>query len=144
MAVTAHSEIEIAAAPHEVMEAIADVEALPTWSSAHKSVTVEDRYDDGRPRTVRSTMSVVGITDEQVAVYTWDGDESVSWQVVESTQQKTQEGRYVLESVGAGTRAVFDLSVEPKIAIPGFLVKKAQKSGVEAATKGLKKFVEKG
>ncbi|QDQ97655.1 SRPBCC family protein [Tomitella fengzijianii] len=143
MAVTGHSEIEIAATPAEVMDAIADVEALPSWSASHKSVTVEERHEDGRPKRVRSTMNVMGINDEQVAEYTWNGVESVSWSLLESAQQKSQEGKYVLEPTDKGTKAVFDLAVETKIAIPGFIVKKAQKSGVETATKGLKKFVEK-
>ncbi len=143
MAVTGHSEIEIAATPAEVMAAIADVEALPSWSSTHKSVVVEERFDDGRPKRVRSTMTVMGINDEQVAEYTWNGDESVRWSLLESDQQKSQEGSYVLTPSGDGTKVVFDLAVETKIALPGFIVKKAQKSGVETATKGLKKFVEK-
>ncbi|MDN5758679.1 MAG: SRPBCC family protein [Tomitella sp.] len=144
MAVSAHTEIEIAAPPAEVMKALADVEALPQWSAQHKSAVIEDRYDDGLPKRVRTTISVMGISDEMLVEYTWDGDAEVSWTLIESSQQKSQLGRYTLTPTDKGTKAEFYLEVDLKIAVPGFIVKKGQKAGVETATKGLKQYVEKG
>ncbi|MDG3010923.1 SRPBCC family protein [Rhodococcus sp. D2-41] len=142
MAVSGHAEIDIAATPEQVMDGIAAIDALPTWSSAHKSASVETTYDDGRPKRVRMAVSVMGITDEQVVEYSWEGSEKVTWTLIESTQQKAQDGSYVLTATDKGTHAAFDLTVDLKIPVPGFIVKKAQKQAIETATKGIKKFVE--
>ncbi|MFF0814125.1 SRPBCC family protein [Rhodococcus sp. NPDC003318] len=143
MAVSGSKEFEIAADPATVMAALVAVERLPEWSSAHKSVTVESTHPDGRPHRVRMTASVVGITDEQVVEYTFDGDEKVVWTLVSSTQQKQQDGSYVLTANGnGGTHVAFSLTIDPRIPVPGFLVKKAQNMALDTASKGLTKFVE--
>ena len=73
----------------------------------------------------------------------WEGDEKVTWTLVESSQQKQQDGSYALTpNADGGTHIVFDLIVDPKIPVPGFLVKRAQKTALETASKGLTKFVE--
>lgn len=142
MATHGQAEVEIKATPAEVMEALAVIEDMPEWSSPHKSATIESRHEDGRPNRVRMVITVVGISDEQVVDYTWNGEESVSWSLVESTAQKQQEGSYTLTPTANGTKAVFDLTVDTKIPMPGFIVKKAQKNGIDIATKGLKKWIE--
>lgn len=143
MAVSSSLTSEIKATPEQVMAAIAAVDRLPEWSSAHKSVTIESTHPDGRPHRVRMTVSIIGITDEQVVDYAWNGDESMSWTLVESGQQKQQDGAYTLTPSADGTRVEFSLTVDPKIPLPGFLVKKAQKMAVETASKGLAGFVAK-
>lgn len=142
MATQGQADIEINATPAEVMDALAAIEDMPKWSGPHKSASVESRYEDGRPQRVRMEITVAGITDAQVVDYVWNGEESVSWSLVESTQQKAQEGSYVLTPTANGTNALFSLSVDTKIPMPGFIIKKAQKSGIEVATKGLKKWIE--
>lgn len=142
MAVSGDKDFEIKADPATVMAAIAAVERLPEWSGPHKSVEVLTTHDDGRPNRVRMSVSILGINDDQVVDYTFTGDDTVSWTLVESTQQNSQEGTYVLSPSGTGTNVHFELTVDPKVPLPGFLVKKAQKSALETASKGLTKFVE--
>ena len=143
MAVSSSLTSEIKATPEQVMAAIAAVDRLPEWSSAHKSVTIESTHADGRPHRVRMTVSIIGITDEQVVDYAWNGNESMSWTLVESSQQKQQDGAYALSPTADGTSVEFSLTIDPKIPLPGFLVKKAQKMAVETASKGLAAFVAK-
>lgn len=143
MATTSTAAVEIKAAPADVMNAIAAIEDMPKWSSSHKSAVVDSRYDDGRPKLVTMEVSQVGVTDTLQVEYTWQGDTEVSWKLVSSGQLNQQEGAYVLTPSGAGTKAEFTLTVDLKIPMPGFLVKKAIKSGVDTATKGLKKWIEK-
>ena len=42
------------------MDALADVEALPSYSPAYKRAEVVDRYEDGRPHHVRIAVKVLG------------------------------------------------------------------------------------
>lgn len=142
MAVSSTRSFEIKATPEQVMAAIAAVDRLPEWSSTHKSVIVETTYPDGRPQRVRMTVSVIGITDEQVVDYTWNSDESMSWSLIESAQQNQQDGTYTLTATDAGTKVDFGLTIDPKIPLPGFLVRRAEKTALETAGKGLTKFVE--
>ena len=100
MAVSGAKEFQVEAAPADVMAAIAAVDRLPEWSSAHKKV------------------------------------------IVESTQQNSQDGSYTLTPNGDGTLVKFALTVDPKIPLPGFLLKKAQKMALETASQGLTKFVD--
>ncbi|MFF1554018.1 SRPBCC family protein [Rhodococcus erythropolis] len=142
MAVSGVKEFEIKADPATVMQAVAAVDRLPEWSSAHKKITIESTHDDGRPHRVRMAVSILGINDEQVVNYTFEGDEKVTWTLVESGQQNQQDGSYVLTPTDSGTKVTFELTIDPKIPLPGFLVKKAQKTALETASKGLTKFVE--
>ncbi len=143
MAVSGTREFDVKAEPAAVMAALVAVERLPEWSSSHKSVTVESSHPDGRPNRVRMTISAIGITDDQVVEYSFDGDEKMSWTLVSSSQQKLQNGAYTLVPNGnGGTRVSFDLTVDLKIPLPGFLVKKAQGMALDTASKGLTKFVE--
>ena len=140
---TAKKDITINAAPEAVMAAIADMAAYPDWSGVHKKTTVES-VDDGRLNRVRMTVSVVGISDEQVLDYTWDGDRSVTWTLVEGGQQRRQTGRYKLTPDGSATAVHYEVSVDPKIPMPGFIVKQGMRKVVDAATRGLKRRVERG
>ncbi len=53
------------------MEALADMDAVPSWSSVHKRVEVIDKHPDGRPHHVRVTIAVVGIHDTELLEYHW-------------------------------------------------------------------------
>jgi ribosome-associated toxin RatA of RatAB toxin-antitoxin module len=142
MGMNTRGEIEIQADPTAILAIIADFPTYPEWSSAHKKASVEETDVEGRPVLVRMVMSMVGITDEQLVEYTWTDQERVSWTLVESTQQRSQEGSYDLVPTAVGTNVIFEVDVEIKIPVPGFLLNRAKKSALETATKGLKKRVE--
>ncbi len=140
MAVTANKDVDIDADPAAVLDVLADVEGLPSWSPVHKKIEVIDRFDDGRPHHVKMAVSILGINDEQVVEYTWT-DTTVSWDLVEGSQQKSQHGEYTLTPTAKGTRVAFELTIDPKIPIPGFLIRKGTKTILEAATEGLRRQV---
>ena len=66
VAVRASREIVIDAPPEAVLDALADVESVPTWSPIHKHAHVVDRYDDGRPRHVEVTIRMLGFLDHEI------------------------------------------------------------------------------
>lgn len=142
MAVSETREFVIEASPQEILDVIADLDALPEWSSAHQSVEVVETGDDGRPKVAKMTVKTGGITDEQMVAYTWGADR-VSWTLLSSTQQRAQDGSYTLTADGDRTRLTFDLTVDPIAPVPGFLLKRIIKSSLETATEGLRKYVLK-
>jgi ribosome-associated toxin RatA of RatAB toxin-antitoxin module len=134
--------VVIEATPEEILDVIADVESTPTWSPQFQKSEIIDTYDDGRPRQARMTVKAAGLTDEQVIEYTWT-DTSVSWTLVSAGQLKAQDAKYTLTPEGDKTRVRFDMSVDPSVPLPGFLLKRTLKGGMETATDGLRKQVLK-
>lgn len=140
MAVSGSEEIDIEADKSAVLEVISDLEGLPSWSSIHKKVKVVERFDDGLPKRAEMTISLMGINDDQVLEYTWT-DDGVVWDMVESSQQKSQHAEYRLTEKDGTTHVAFEMTVDLKVPMPGFLVKKGTKSVLEAATSGLREQV---
>jgi hypothetical protein len=84
-------------------------------------------------------VKIVGVSDEQVLDYSVHHD-GVSWTLVSAKQQRAQNGRYTL-TPGDSTRLKFELSVDPTVPVPGFLIKKGAKGLMDTATEGLRKRV---
>ncbi|AKK29351.1 SRPBCC family protein [Mycobacterium sp. EPa45] len=143
MAVRASREIVIDAPPEVVLDAIADIEAVPTWSSVHKHAHIVDRYDDGRPRLVKVTVKLLGLVDHELLEYHW-GRDWVVWDADRTSQQHAQHGEYTLSREGTATRVRFDITLEPSTPLPLFLIKRAKKTVLAAATEGLRSFVLAG
>ncbi|MGE2815266.1 SRPBCC family protein [Mycobacterium heidelbergense] len=142
MAVSDSREVVIEATPDEILDVLFDIESLPEWSSTHQKVEVLERDDQGRPSKSRQVVKIVGVSDEQVLAYSVH-DDGVSWSLVSAKQQRAQDGRYTLTPEGDSTRLRFELTVDPTVPIPGFLVKKGAKGLMETATEGLRKRVLK-
>src|SRR5919107_296380 len=102
MAITESREVTIEATPDEIMDVLYDLESLTEWSSAHQSVEILERDDQGRPKRSRQVVKIVGVSDEQVLDYTVH-DDGVSWTLATSKQQRAQEGRYTLTANGDKT-----------------------------------------
>ena len=88
------------------------------------------------------TIKAAGLTDTQVIEYTWT-DTSVSWTLVSAGQLKAQDAKYTLTPDGDKTKVRFDMKVDPSVPMPGFLLKRTLKGGMETATDGLRKQVLK-
>ncbi|HME49446.1 SRPBCC family protein [Mycobacterium sp.] len=140
MAVSESREVVIEAAPEEVMDVIADVESLPEWSDAHQASEVLESDDEGRPLRARMKVRSAGITDEQVVSYTWH-DDGVSWTLESANQQRSQDARYTLVPEGDKTRVKFDITIDPLVPLPGFVLRRATKGVMNTATDGLRKRV---
>ena len=142
MAVSDSREVVIEATPEEILDVIADVEANPTWSPQYQSSEILETYDDGRPKQAKMVIKAAGLTDTQVIEYTWT-DTSVSWTLVSAGQLKAQDAKYTLTPDGDKTKVRFDMTVDPSVPLPGFLLKRTLKGGMETATDGLRKQVLK-
>ncbi len=123
------------------MAALADVAALSLWSPVHKRLEVLDCYADGRPHHVKATIRILGIVDKEILEYRW-GPDWVVWDAKATFQQRGQHVEYTLTREGVeGTRVRFDITVEPSGPIPDFVVKRAAKIVLDAATEGLRSQV---
>ena len=142
MAVTESREVVIEATPDEIMDVLFDLESLTEWSSAHQKVEILERDEQGRPSKSRQVIKIVGISDEQVLAYSTH-DDGVSWTLVSAKQQRAQDARYTLIPEGDATRVRFELTVDPSVPLPGFVIKRGAKGLMDTATEGLRKRVLK-
>ncbi|MDV3130335.1 SRPBCC family protein [Mycobacterium sp. 21AC1] len=142
MATSDSREVVIEATPQEILDVIADVEATPSWSPQYQRAEILESYDDGKPRQVKMTVKAAGLTDEQVIEYTW-AENKVSWTLVSAGQLKAQDASYTLTPDGDKTKVRFDITIDLSVPLPGFILKRTMKGGVDTATEGLRKQVLK-
>jgi Polyketide cyclase / dehydrase and lipid transport len=141
MAEQTTSSIVIDAAPAAVMGVIADFEAYPSWAQGVKKAEPVDAGK--RPERVYFELDASPIKDAYTLAYDWDGDDGVSWSLVEGKMLKGMDGAYLLEDRGDGsTEVTYRLAVDISIPMIGMLKRKAEKVIIDTALKGLKKRVE--
>jgi carbon monoxide dehydrogenase subunit G len=141
VAVRASREIVIDAPGEVILDALADVGTLVSWSPVHKRVEVLDEYADGRPHHVRATIKVLGLVDKEILEYHWGPDWMV-WDAEATFQQRGQHVEYNLTPEGLDrTRVRFDITVEPAGPIPEFLVRRASRLVLQIATERLRERV---
>lgn len=137
MAVRASREILFDASPEAILDALADIDEVPTWSTLHRSAEVVDRHPDGRPHHVRATVKIMGITDRELLEYHW-GDDWMVWDAQDTFQQRGQHGEYKLIREGDRTRVRFDLFIDLVAPIPEFLLRRAKAMVLDAAVDRLR------
>ena len=138
MAVRASREVVFDAPPCAILDALADIEHVPSWSAVHKQAEVLDRYPDGRPHHVRATFRIMGITDKQLLEYHW-GDDWMVWDAQDTLQQRGQHVEYNLTPEGEDrTRVRFDIILDLGAPIPDFLIRRAKKFVLDIATESLR------
>ena len=141
MAEQTTSSIVIDAAPASVMGVIADFDAYPSWAQGVKKAEPVDAGK--RPEQVYFELDASPIKDAYTLAYDWDGDDGVSWSLVEGKMLKAMDGAYLLEDRGDGsTEVTYRLAVDISIPMIGMLKRKAEKVIIDTALKGLKKRVE--
>jgi hypothetical protein len=140
MAVRASREVMFDASPEAILDTLADIEGVPSWSTLHRHAEVLDRHPDGRPHHVKATLKIMGLTERQLLEYHW-GPDWVVWDAKDTFQQRGQHGEYNLTREGDETRVRFDLIIDLAAPIPGFLIKRAKKMVLDVAIDRLRSRV---
>src|ERR1044072_1752694 len=134
MTVRASREVVFDASPEAILDALADIEHVPSWSPGHKRTEVLDRYPDGRPHHVKATFRIMGITEKELLEYHW-GDDWMVWDASETVQQRGQHVEYNLTPEGEDkTRVRFDIILDLAAPVPAFLTKRVKKILLDVAT----------
>jgi hypothetical protein len=98
---------------------------------------------DGRPERVRFGLDAGMIRDSYVLAYEWDGDAAVRWNLAEAGSMVTEmSGAYTLAEDGTGTTVSYELAVGTRVPMIGILRRRAEKTIIETALKGLKSRAE--
>jgi hypothetical protein len=136
------SSIVIGMPREEIMAVIADFAAYPEWATGVRGAEVLATAD-GRPARVRFTLDVGLIKDTYVLGYDWDGDARVHWNLAEPGSVISEmSGGYELADGGNRTEVTYELTVGIKMPLPGIVKRRAEKTIIDTALKGLKSRAE--
>ena len=125
------------------MAVIADFGAYPQWATGVRSAEVVQAGQDGRAEQVRFTIDAGVIKDSYTLGYTWQGDEEVRWELVKrGTAVSEMSGAYRLDESGTATSVTYELAVGLAIPMIGMLKRRAEKTIIDAALKGLRSRVQ--
>ena len=125
------------------MSVIAEFAAYPEWATGVRSAEVLDSGADGRARRVRFGLDAGIIKDSYVLGYDWDGDAQVRWELAEQGSMISEmSGRYLLADRDDGTEVTYDLAVGIRVPMIGMLKRRAEKTIIDTALKGLKSRAE--
>ncbi|HET9897124.1 MAG TPA: SRPBCC family protein [Streptosporangiaceae bacterium] len=145
MADKTSSTTTIGAPKPAIMAVIADFSAYPQWASGVRAAEIEESGADGRPARVRFTLDAGVIKDRYLLGYTWSGDDEVTWELVERGSMISDlTGAYRLDKASTGTRVTYELSVGLAVPMPGIIKRRAEKTIIDTALKGLRGRVEQG
>ena len=149
MADSVSESIKINASPAEVMAVIADLQNMPNWSDGFTAVEIISTHDDGSAKDVAFGIATPIGKDSYELSYVWEGEKAVSWVLnsdadgkPKSSMMKKLTGSYLLTPDGDGTKVTYQLEIDPKIPMMGFMKKKAAATIVDQALSGLKKHIE--
>ena len=134
------SSVVVAAEPDAVMAVIADFDAYPDWVDSMERATVLSRTD-GRADEVEMVLAHPLFSDTYVLAYDWAPDR-VSWHLVRGGRLTAMDGSYVLAPGAGRTTVTYTLEVDTSLPMIGLLRRKAEKTIVDAALRGLKRRVE--
>lgn len=130
-------------APRErILDVIGDVRDYPQWATGTTAAEVTREGDAPlRPARAKFTLETV-LKDVYELAYEW-ADDGVSWTLVSSQLQKSQNGRYELTDAGDGRTSVrYELEIATAVPMLGMLRRKAESRIVDTALKALKRRVE--
>jgi carbon monoxide dehydrogenase subunit G len=143
MADRTSSSITIAAPKDQIMSVIADFAAYPEWATGVRSAEVVDAGAGGRPAKVRFALDAGLVKDSYILGYEWNGDDGVHWELAESGSMVSEmSGSYLLADDGAGTKVTYELAVGVRVPMIGMMKRRAEKTIIDTALKGLKKRAE--
>ena len=144
MADKTSSTMTIEAPRSVIMAVIADFGAYPQWASGVRAAEVVQTGPAGLAERVRFTIDAGVIKDSYVLSYLWQSDEQVEWELAErGTAVSEMSGAYRLDESGDGTRVTYELAVGLAIPMIGMLKRRAEKTIIDTALKGLRTRVQR-
>jgi len=125
------------------MTVIADFAAYPQWAGGVRSAEVTEPGADGRARAVWFVIDAGIIKDSYMLAYEWDADTAVRWRLAEGGSMISElTGAYLLADDGPGTKVTYELSVGLKVPMLGVLKRRAEKTIIDTALRGLRTRAE--
>lgn len=135
--------IVVAADPGTVFSVAVDLEDYPEWVTDLKSVVVTERDEKGRPLVATFRAAAFGRSSTYSLRYDYTEAPTVlSWVLVEGDLTSKLDGSYRFEPTDGGTLVTYQLEVELRVPIPGFVKQRAAQRIQGTALRELKARAE--
>lgn len=136
----------VEASPARCFEVVADIERYPEWVGDLKEVHVLERDADERPIVVSFRAAAFGRSTSYTLVYDYEKSPSeFGWVQRDGDLTNRLDGYYRFVDVpGGGTEITYQLVVELRVPLPGFIKRRAEGNILHAAIRDLKVRVESG
>lgn len=132
----------IAAEPDVVRDVLLDFPGYPEWVRDLKAVDVRARDPEGRGTEVHFRAAGMGRSTSYTLCYDHEDPSTVSWVLMEGDLTNKLDGHYALAEVPGGTEVAYELEVELKVPLPGFVKRRTQSRIMHNALVELKARVE--
>jgi ribosome-associated toxin RatA of RatAB toxin-antitoxin module len=135
--------ISVAADPGTVFAVAVDLEDYPEWVGDLKSVVVTERDKNGRPLVATFRAAAFGRSSTYTLRYDYrEAPTVLSWVMVEGDLTSKLDGSYRFEPADGGTLVTYQLEVELRVPIPGFVKQRAAQRIQGTALRELKARAE--
>ncbi|MCL4313285.1 MAG: SRPBCC family protein [Actinobacteria bacterium] len=140
----ATEKIVVAAAPEICYAVAADFERYGEWASDIKEVRILSHDEQGRPQRVHYRAAAFGRSITYTLSYDYsEAPKALSWVQIEGDLTSKLDGRYSFEPTTEGdTEVSYNLEVELKLPIPGFVKRRAEARVISTALRALKARAE--
>ncbi|MGH9296994.1 MAG: SRPBCC family protein [Acidimicrobiales bacterium] len=134
----------VAASPARCFEVVADIESYPEWVADLKRVDVLERDPDGRVVVAAFRAAAFGRSTSYTLVYDYArAPEEFAWVQRDGDLTNRLDGYYrFLDAPGCRTEITYQLVVELRVPLPGFIKRRAEGNILHAAIRDLKAQVE--
>lgn len=134
----------VEASPEQCFEMVADIESYPDWVADLKEVHVLERDEAARPVVVAFRAAAFGRSTNYTLVYDYaKAPEQFGWVQRSGDLTDRLDGFYrFAPAPGGGTEITYNLIVELRVPLPGFIKRRAEGNILHAAIRDLKARVE--
>jgi ribosome-associated toxin RatA of RatAB toxin-antitoxin module len=134
----------IRSSPQHCFEVLTDFERYPDWAADIKAVSVDERDNAGRATLVTFRAAAFGRSTSYTLRYDYAAaPRELSWIQTRGDITRRLDGHYVIDSSGDGeTEVHYELVVDLKVPLPGFVKRRAEGRIMGTALRDLKVRVE--
>jgi len=138
------NSITIEAPIGEVVAVLTDLATYPTWSTAIKSVEVQDKDASGRASKAKMSIDAGVMKDRVVLDYDWSKSPAeISFSLDEADLLTEMSGAYEITDNGDDTTTVkYQLTVALSMPVPAMMRQKAERATIDLALSQLKTKLE--
>ena len=136
--------ITIEAPIGEVVAVLTDLASYPTWSTAIKSVEVQDKDASGRATKVKMSIVAGVMKDRVILDYDWSKSPAeISFALDDADLLTEMSGIYEIADNGDDTTTVkYQLAVALSMPVPAMMRQKAERATIDLALSQLKTKLE--
>lgn len=136
----------VEASPERCFAIVSDIERYPEWVGDLKEVDVVERDDEHRPVVVAFRAAAFGRSTSYTLVYDYsNAPHQFAWVQRSGDLTNRLDGFYrFTPAPGGRTEITYQLQVELKVPLPGFIKRRAEGNILHAAVRDLKARVESG